>query len=193
MTVPERRPRVVAVLGSPRKRGNTATLVDAALEELERRGCECSRITLSALRINGCDGHDNCGEREACPHDDDMPGVLEQVYGADGLILASPVYYENVSGQMKVFMDRNATSYYHDQFLAPKVVGLIALAADSGVDDTLAAMRRFVALSNPDEVPVLALGGFAGDLGDAAGNAELMAQARELGRAMAERLGLDVG
>ena len=40
------------------------------------------------------------GERAACPRDDDMPGVQEQVYAADGLILATPIYYENLSGQM---------------------------------------------------------------------------------------------
>ena len=66
---------------------------------------------LADKRIEACGGHEFCGER-ACPHDDDMPGILEQVYTADGLILATPIYYENVSGQMKTFMDRNATRYY---------------------------------------------------------------------------------
>ncbi|HJW76760.1 MAG TPA: flavodoxin family protein [Thermoleophilia bacterium] len=190
MSAREEQPTVIAVIGSPRRNGNTVALVDAALEELERSGCACTRITLAALRINACDGHENCGERAACPHDDDMPGVLEQVYGADGLILATPVYYENVSGQMKTFIDRNATRYYHDAWLTPKVVGLIAVAAESGLDDTLAALRRFVALSNPEELPVVSLGVCADKPGEAAENAELMAQARALGRSMAEKLGL---
>ena len=193
MSAPDSCPKVVAVIGSPRRGGNTATLVDAALEELERRGCRCTRIMLADLRIDACDGHENCGERASCPHDDDMPGVLEQVYAADGLILASPVYYENVSGQMKTFIDRNATRYYHEHWLTPKVVGLIAVAAGSGLDDTLAAMRRFIALSSPQEVPVVSLGGCADKPGDAAKNAELMAQARALGRSIAERLGLETG
>jgi multimeric flavodoxin WrbA len=190
MTAPDSRPKVVAVIGSPRRRGNTATLVDAALEELENSGCECTRIVLADKRIEFCSGHVYCGER-ACPHDDDMAGILEQVYAADGLILATPIYYENVSGQMKTFMDRNAARNYHEQWLAPKVVGLIAVAAESSADDTLAAMRRFVALSNPEEPPVVALGGLADKPGDAAQDAELMARARALGRSMAERLGLD--
>jgi len=190
MTAPDSRPKVVAVIGSPRRRGNTATLVDAALEELERGGCDCTRIVLAEKRVEFCSGHVFCGER-ACPHDDDMAGILEQVYAADGLILATPIYYENVSGQMKTFMDRNATRYYHEEWLAPKVVGLIAVAGESDAADTLAAMRRFVALSNPEEPPVVALGGLANDPGDAAQDAELMAGAQALGRAMAERLGLD--
>ena len=191
MSASKPRPRVVAVIGSPRRGGNTATLVEAAFEELERRGCECTRIVLSTLRINACDGHENCGERESCPHDDDMPVVLEQVYAADGVILATPIYYENVSGQMKTFMDRNATRYYHDEWLAPKVVGLIAVAAESDAEDTLAAMRRFVTLSNPEELPVVALGGCADAPGAAADDAELIERARALGRSMAEQLGLD--
>jgi multimeric flavodoxin WrbA len=190
MTAPDSRPKVVAVIGSPRRRGNTATLVEAALEELERGGCECTRIVLAERHIEFCNGHVYCGER-ACPHDDDMAGILEQVYAADGLILATPIYYENVSGQMKTFMDRNATRYYHEEWLAPKVVGLIAVAAESSADDTLAAMRRFVALSNPEELPMVALGGCADKPGAAAEDAELMAEARALGRSMAERLGLD--
>ncbi len=189
--VPGSRPRVVAVIGSPRRRGNTATLVAAALEELERSGCDCTTIMLSDKHIEFCSGHVYCGER-GCPHDDDMPGILEQVYAADGLILATPVYYENVSGQMKSFIDRNATRYYGGEALAPKVVGIIAVAAESDPVDTLDALRRFVALSSPEEVPVLALGGCADKPGDAADDAGLMAASRELGRSMAERLGLEV-
>ena len=190
MAAPDSSPKVVAVIGSPRRRGNTATLVDAALEQLERGGCECTRIMLAERRIEFCSGHVFCGER-ACPHDDDMAGILEQVYAADGLLLATPIYYENVSGQLKTFMDRNATRYYQEEWLTPKVVGLIAVAAESSADDTLAAMRRFVALSNPEELPVVALGGCADKPGEAAQDAELMARARELGGAMAEQLGLD--
>jgi multimeric flavodoxin WrbA len=190
MTAPDSRPKVVAVIGSPRRRGNTATLVDAALEELERSVCDCTRIVLADKRIEFCSGHVFCGER-ACPHDDDMAGILETVYAADGLILATPIYYENVSGQMKTFMDRNATRYYGGEHLAPKVVGLIAVAGESDAEDTLAAMRRFLTLSNPEEPPVVALGGLADKPGEAAQDAELMARARALGRSMAERLGLD--
>jgi multimeric flavodoxin WrbA len=192
MTAQDSRPKVVAVIGSPRRRGNTATLVDAALEELERSGCECTRIVLADKRIEFCSGHVFCGER-ACPHDDDMAGILEQVYAADGLILATPIYYENVSGQMKTFMDRNATRYYGGQHLAPEVVGLIAIAGESDAEDTLAAMRRFLALSNPEELPAEAVGGCADKPGEAAQDAELMAKARALGRSMAESLSRDPG
>jgi len=65
----------------------------------------------------------------------------------------------------------------------------VAIAAESGLDDTLAALRRFVALSSPEELPLVTLSGYADKPGDAAQNAELMAEARALGREMAARLG----
>lgn len=190
MPTHKEQPHVVAVVGSPRRHGNTVALVEAALGELGRCGCRCTKIMLAELHIDACDGHENCGEMAECPLNDDTTDILEKVYGADAIILASPVYYENVSSQMKTFIDRNAIRYFHDQWLHPQVVGLIAVALESGLDDTLAAMRRFVALSNPQEVPTLSLGGSADKPGDAAADAKLMAEARELGRAMAERLGL---
>ena len=193
MCAREEQPHVVAVIGSPRRNGNTVALAAAALKELERCGCRCTKIMLADLHIEACDGHENCGELAECPLDDDTAEVLETVYTADGLILASPVYYENVSGQMKVFMDRNAIRYFHDEWLAPQVVGLIAVAMESGLDETLAAMRRFMALSNPQEVPTLTMGAYADKPGDAAADAKLMAEARALGQAMAERLGLSPG
>ena len=58
---------------------------------------------------------------------DDATRVLDQVYAADGLNLASPVYYENVSSQMKAFIDRNVFRYYHDEWLMTKIVGKMAV------------------------------------------------------------------
>lgn len=66
-------------------------------------------MMLAERHIDACDGQENSGERATCPHDDDMAAVLEQVYTADGLILSTSVYYENVSSQMETFIDRNAT------------------------------------------------------------------------------------
>ena len=186
----EERPHVVAVIGSPRRHGNTATLVDVALAELRDRGCRCTRIMLAEMAIAACDGHEDCGHLAACAHVDDAARVLDQVYAADGLILASPVYYENVSSQMKAFIDRNAFRYYHDEWLTTKIVGLIAVATSSGLDDTLAAMRRFVALSSRRDVLTVAMGGFASLPGEAVASEELMTEAQALGRTMAEGLGL---
>ena len=179
------RPLVVAVVGSPRPRGNTSVLVDEALAELARRGAQVEKLMLAEYRLAPCLGHEDCADLQSCPQGDDMERLLATVYAADGLLLATPVYYENVTAQMKAFMDRNVFQYSHDVFLTPKVVGLLAVTAETGLDDALAALRRFVALSTEGDLPVLSMSGFADAVGDAAKDTELLAAARKLGADMA--------
>jgi len=102
---------------------------------------------LGERRVAGCLGHDDCAERRVCPLGDDAADILDAVYAADGLILATPVYYENVSAQMKAFMDRNAFRYAHDEWLRAKAVGLVADTAGSAAErpELLAAARRLAA------------------------------------------------
>lgn len=185
MSESEGRPLVVAVVGSPRTRGNTSILVDEALAELERRGASVAKVMLCDYLVAPCQGHDTCGDLARCPQADDTERLLETVYAADGLLLATPVYYENVSAQMKAFMDRNVFRYSHDDFLSPRVFGLMAVTAETGLDDTLAALRRFVALSTEEEIPVFTMGGYADTEGVAADDAELLAAARKLAADMA--------
>ena len=183
------RPSVVAVVGSPR-RGNTATLVAAAVAELEARGAACETIVLSDLTVAPCLAHEGCGDLTACLLRDDGATVLDRVYAADCLILGSPVYYENVSAQMKAFMDRNVFRYAHDEWLRAKAVGLVAVTAETGLEDTLAALRRYVALSTDGAVPVHTCSGYADEAGAAAADEELLAEARSLGAELAAALGL---
>ena len=188
MTADAASPFVVAVVGSPRPHGNTSRVVDVALEELARRGIRVEKVMLGERRVAGCLGHDDCAERRACPLGDDAADILDAVYAADGLILASPVYYENVSAQMKAFMDRNVFRYARDAWLRAKVVGLVAVTAETGLDETLAALRRYVALSTDRDVPVFSMGGYADTAGSVAEKPELLAAARQLAVDLAEAL-----
>ena len=183
-------PSVVAVVGSPRRGGNTAALVAAALEELEARGAVCETFVLSLLGIAPCLAHDDCGDLVACPLGDDAAAVLDRVYAADCLILGTPVYYENVTAQMKAFMDRNVFRYAHGEWLRAKAVGLVAVTAETGLEDTLAALRRYVALSSDREIPVFTCAGYADEGGAAASDEELLTEARRLGADLAAALGL---
>ena len=183
-------PVVVAVVGSPRAAGNTSYLVDVALDELAGRGVAVDKIMLSEYRVLPCEGHDECEELAECPLDDDAAGILARMYGADGLILATPVYYEDVSGQMKVFIDRNCFNNYHEVWLRARSVGLIAVAESTGLDETIDSLRRFVALSSDKKVKPLSVTGLAYREGDAAGNGALVAAVRDMAQAMAAALSL---
>jgi multimeric flavodoxin WrbA len=181
-------PTVVAVVGSPRPSGNTTWAVDAALAELERRGVHAEKLMLCDYRIGPCQGHEDCAALPACAQDDDAAAVLERVYRADGLILATPVYYEDVSAQMKIFIDRNYRPYELQQRLQPKVAGLVVVAAETGIGETVAALKRFLALSWQDPMPIEVASGFASALGDAARSGELRAAAERMAARMADIL-----
>ena len=179
---------VVAVVGSPRAAGNTSYLVDVALDELAHRGLAVEKIMLGEHRVLPCEGHDECEDLAVCPLDDDAGAILDHMYGADGLILATPVYYEDVSGQMKIFIDRNCFNNYHEVWLRARSVGLIAVAESTGLDETIDSLRRFVALSSDKKVKPLSVTGLAYRAGDAAGNGPLIAAVRDMARAMAVAL-----
>jgi multimeric flavodoxin WrbA len=174
-----RQPTVVAVLGSPR-RGNTSYLVDVALEEFAARGARTEKIKLVDYRIEPCQGHDECASLAACPIDDDMPQLLQKVYAADLLLLASPVYYDNVSGPMKLFIDRNCHHYYQGIFFAARAVGLLAIGGSSGLKKTIATLGRYVAFSSNERLQPLAVSGFARRPDEAAASPDLVQKVRRL-------------
>ncbi len=183
-----RAPRVVAVVGSPRPHGNTAAVAAAVTEELERLGVPCETIVLADHRLPGCEGHEDCADYARCVQDDDAQRVLDKVYAAEGLVLATPVYYEDVSAQMKAFIDRNYWQYTHDIWLSSRVVGLIAVAAETGIEETLDTLRRYVALSSKEPLPLETLACLASDMGDAAADVGLLENARDFARRLAQRL-----
>lgn len=177
-------PSVVCVVGSPRAAGNSSYLVDVAIEEFERRGGRCEKLMLADYRVLPCEGHDDCAELPACPLEDDMPKLLQKVYEADLVVFASPSYYEDVSGQMKVFIDRNCHNYNHEVRLKARAVGLIAVAESTGLGKVAGALRRYVAFSSDSRLKPAVACGLASKIGDAARNDKLIADVRRMAATM---------
>jgi multimeric flavodoxin WrbA/putative sterol carrier protein len=100
--------RVVAVNGSPHEGfGNTSQMLAMLGENLSREGLELEEIFLSQYQIGFCTGCATCLEDGACWVRDDYNSVVRNVLEADAVILASPVYFFNVTAQMKTFLDRS--------------------------------------------------------------------------------------
>ena len=181
--------KILAIVGSPRPKGNTSYLVDQALQEAAARGFETEKIILTEYRVNPCDGHENCASFSACKHDDDVPMILDKFINADGIILGSPVYYYNMTAQMKAFVDRNYFLYTHG--IPPKMfcAGLIIIGGGAGLEDAFTALRRFVRLSTdiPDDRIVMLMG-YASKPGEVKSDQSLIEEARKLGGRMAEIL-----
>jgi multimeric flavodoxin WrbA len=99
--------KIVAVLGSPRPKGNTALMTEAFLEVARERGADTEVYLLNQMKIKGCQGCGKCkSESQVCVVEDDLKPVYEAIRGADMLVLASPVYFGDLSAQLKCFWDR---------------------------------------------------------------------------------------
>lgn len=180
---------ILAIVGSPRQEGNTNYLVDIALEEAKKLGIETEKIILSNYNINPCQGHENCTSYKFCLQKDDASWILEKLQQADGLILATPVYWYNMTAQMKTFIDRNYFPYKHDVKYKATVVGLIVVAEMEGIEDTIHTLNQFVDWwFHIEKGNKLIVQGYAHNPGDATHNAPLVDAARNLGRQMAEKL-----
>lgn len=181
--------KLLAIIGSSRPDGNTSYLVEQALAEAVGRGAQTEKIMLSQYRVNPCLGHDNCASFKSCQQSDDAGWILDKFCKADGVILASPVYWYNVSAQMKAFIDRNYFPYKHDQKAKAKVVGIIVVANSEGIEDTLYTLKQFAdERFNVGEERRFIVTGYADKLGEVKDNPSLVAEARELGRLMVENL-----
>ncbi|MBP7867472.1 MAG: flavodoxin family protein [Acidobacteria bacterium] len=99
--------KIVCVLGSPRPQGNTAALARHFCDEAGKLGAECSVYALNKLGYRACQGCYACKSKvEKCILSDDLTRVLDAAAEADVLVLATPVYYGDVTAQMKGFIDR---------------------------------------------------------------------------------------
>ncbi len=108
---------IVVLTGSPRKKGNSATLAARFVEKAESLGAETRTFHLNNLSIKGCQACGGCKtKKDHCVVKDDMSDVLDAVRRCDALVLATPVYFGDVSAQMKMFIDRTY-SYLVPDFL----------------------------------------------------------------------------
>ena len=182
---------ILAVVGSPRLDGNTNYLVDQALHEASKLGARTEKIIISQHRLSPCLAHVNCRELDSCVQKDDGAWILDKFCEADGVILATPVYYYDLSAWMKIFIDRNYFLGRHRKKCRAKAVGIIVVAGGIGIEDTVNSMIRFVESSSFNYIPQdkrFIVTGCALDPGDARSNQRLSKEAREMGRQLVASL-----
>jgi multimeric flavodoxin WrbA len=99
--------KAVGIVGSPRKKGNTSLLVNEALRGIQEDGSETKVFYLNEMQIRGCQGCRTCKKPEAkCALKDDMATLYEEIESADAVVIGSPVYMFQMTGQTKLFVDR---------------------------------------------------------------------------------------
>lgn len=98
---------IVVISGSPRKKGNTERLMQSFIEGAESAGKNVKVFRTPEMKIGGCVGCEHCfAEKGVCVQKDDMQQILEAIKQSDTLVLASPVYYFDVTAQLKLAIDR---------------------------------------------------------------------------------------
>src|SRR5512136_3401158 len=101
--------KVIGFNGSPRKDGNTSILIKHVFNELERQNIGTDLVQLSEKEIRGCIACYKCIEnkdRRCAVKNDAANEYIEKMLGAEGMILGSPVYFQDVTSEMKALIDR---------------------------------------------------------------------------------------
>jgi len=110
--------KIACVLGSPRREGNSAMIARHFLEKAAVLGAETETFSLNTLSYRGCQACYACKTKlDRCIVKDDLSLVLDAVQEADVLVLATPTYYGDISGQLKCFIDRTY-SYLKPDYLS---------------------------------------------------------------------------
>jgi multimeric flavodoxin WrbA len=113
--------KIVCLLGSPRPRGNSALLADRLCTTAESLGAEIQTFALNRLKYRGCQACMTCKTKlDRCVLKDDLTQVLDAIRDAEVLVMASPIYYGEVSSQMKAFIDRTFSYLVPDFHSNPK-------------------------------------------------------------------------
>lgn len=98
--------KVLGIVGSKRKKGNTSTLVEETLKALKKEGIETELIFLGDYDIKDCYGCEGCKDTFKCIIKDDMQKLYPLILESDAVVLGSPTYFYNISSDMKAFLDR---------------------------------------------------------------------------------------
>jgi multimeric flavodoxin WrbA len=133
--------KVIGIVGSPRKGGNTETLTAHTLKAIAEEGLETELISLSGLDIKPCNACRACAKEERCPIEDDLFPIYLKMREADGIILASPVYYGSATALIKALMERAGhISQSGRETFKGKVGGPLVVARRAGQNFTVAQL-----------------------------------------------------
>lgn len=125
--------KVVGVVGSPRLGGNTEQLTQEALNTIHEKGIDTELIRLAKKNILPCTECGACESEETCPLDDDLLPLYHRLKEADGIILASPVFFGSATPELKALMDRAGYISYNNGFtFSRKAGGPLVVAGRNG-------------------------------------------------------------
>jgi len=182
--------KMIALMGSPRKRGNTELLVDAFIEGAESKGAVVEKVRVHDLEIGGCRACLACHKTGKCHQKDDMIDLYDRLLEAEVWVIATPVYWWGPTSQIKAVIDRFYSLCYgeHPRVIKGKKMVLITACADDVKIATpylygmLRESFKFLQMEWAGDIAVQ-----AGLKGEVAGKPRELAKARALGAKVAAK------
>ena len=98
--------KVVGFAGSPRKNGNTDVLLQQVLDGAAGSGADVEKFYINDMNFRGCQGCGYCKMNDTCKLKDDMVEAYDAIKAADAIVFAAPIYFSQMTGQMRLFLDR---------------------------------------------------------------------------------------
>ena len=133
--------KVIGIVGSPRKNGNTELLTKHTLKAISEEGLDTELIRLAGLKIGSCTACMACKKRETCSIEDDLFPIYLRMKEADGIILASPVYYGSATSLIKGLMERvGYIARWNGEPFRGKIGGPLVVSRRSGRTFTFAQL-----------------------------------------------------
>lgn len=175
--------KVLIINGSPRANGNTALALKEMAEVFAAQGVEAEIITVGNKAIRGCVACGGCKKKGQCVFDDAVNEVAPRFEAADGIVVASPVYYAGANATLMAFLQRLFYSTPFDKTM--KVGASVCIARRGGCSATYDEMNKFFGISG---MPIAASQYWnsvhGGAPGEAAQDAERLQTLRALARNM---------
>lgn len=172
---------VVILSSSPRKNGNSELLCEQFQQGAREAGHATENIILREKKINYCTGCGSCFQGKICPQKDDMADILNKMVNADVLVMATPVYFYTMCGQMKTLIDRTCSRYSEIKNKDFYFIVTAAVNNKSALERTLEGFRGFTSCLNQPNEKGIVYGTGAWNIGDIK-KSNAMKQAYDMGR-----------
>lgn len=175
--------KVLMLNGSPKAEGNTAIALAEMEKVFVREGIDVETVQVGSKRIRGCVSCGGCGARGCCVIDNEVNEIAEKLRSADGLVIASPVYYASANGTLIACLDRLFYSISCD--LRMKVGASVAVARRGGCSATFDQLNKYFTISG---MPVASSQYWNSVHGGAPGQAEEDGEGLQTMRTLAENM-----
>jgi multimeric flavodoxin WrbA len=172
--------KILGLSFSPRTRGNTEILLEAALSGARRLKAETELYRVAGKEIHPCDGCASCWDTGKCHIEDDMLEVYRKMREADGIIFGTPVYFYNITAQGKTVIDRTFALGRSNKNLMNKVGGIVVVGGSLGLVDAVKDLYFYMLVARM--LPASFVAAYAAGKGEVRRLPKCMKAAQDLGK-----------